>query len=79
MLPRKIEQLDHVLVRVNNLENSILDFKKLGFKVYLGNDKKNCHHAMIYFKDGSFLELIDQSKFPSFMRYIAGKSIVNYL
>ncbi|CAM1373514.1 VOC family protein [Tenacibaculum xiamenense] len=70
-------KIDHVLLRVDNLENTMNDFKDLGFRVYPGNSKKNCHHAMIYFKDGSFLELIDQSMFPRVFRFLARIKILN--
>ncbi len=70
-------KIDHILLRVDNLENAINDFRNIGFKVYLGNNKKNCHHAMIYFEDGSFLELIDQSKFPRIFKFLARIKILN--
>jgi len=70
-------KLDHVLIRVDNLEDAVKDFENCGFRVYYGNSKPNCHHAMIYFRDGSFVELIDQSKFPSFFRFLARTGVLD--
>lgn len=69
-------EIDHVLIRVENLQDAISDFEGIGFKVYYGNNKKSCHHAMIYFQDGSFLELIDQTKFPKFFKFLARKGML---
>lgn len=72
-----MNKIDHILIHVKNLEKAIAEFQELGFCVHKGNNKKNCHHAMIYFKDGSFLELIDQNKFPSIFKFLAKKGILN--
>ncbi len=68
--------LDHILINVNNLANAVSDFENLGFNVYYGTRKKNCHHAMIYFQDGSFLELVDQTKFPKLITFLAKKGVL---
>jgi|GEM_PF-2308289 len=70
-------KIDHILIRVDNLQNAVSDFEDLGFKVYYGSNKKTCHHAMIYFRDGSFLELIDQTKFPGIFTFLAKMGILN--
>ena len=74
-----MKKIDHILVRVNHLEKAIVDFKNMGFKVYKGSNKKSCHHAMIYFQDDSFLELIDSSKFPGIVKILAKSGVMNYM
>ncbi|WP_435263546.1 VOC family protein [Tenacibaculum sp. nBUS_03] len=71
-------KIDHILIRVENLKSAVSDFENAGFQVYYGNNKDNCHHAMIYFQDRSFLELIDQTKFPPFFRFLSRKGVFNY-
>ncbi|QKX05495.1 hypothetical protein HN014_11395 [Aquimarina sp. TRL1] len=63
-----MERLDHVLIRVDNLETGIGDFRKEGFTVYPGEKGYN---AMIYFKDHSFIELVAPSRFPGIYTLLA--------
>lgn len=74
-----MKRIDHILINVENLEQAVLDFEQMGFNVFYGNTKKNCHHAMIYFSDKSFIELLDQSKFPSAFKFLAKKRILDCL
>lgn len=54
-------RIGHVLIKVNNLEKAVQDYEALGFRVTYGSDPKKATNAMIYFKDGSFLELFSTS------------------
>lgn len=47
----------HVLIKVENLSMAVEDFRKLGFTVTYGAPPEKATNAMIYFDDGSFLEL----------------------
>ncbi|MEL6537004.1 MAG: VOC family protein [Bacteroidota bacterium] len=71
--------LDHILIRVDDLASAVAEFESMGFKVYYGNAKKNCHHAMIYFQNGTFLELVDPNKFPGLFRFLAKKGWLDAL
>lgn len=53
-------KLDHAIIAVNELDNAIADFKALGFNPLFGGEHAGgtTHNALIYFKDGSYLELI---------------------
>jgi hypothetical protein len=49
--------IGHVLIKVDNLHQAVKDFEQIGFHVTYGSDPKKSSNAMIYFRDGSFLEL----------------------
>lgn len=70
---------DHILIRVDDLAHAVKEFESCGFNVHYGNAKKNCHHAMIYFQDGTFLELVDPSKFPGLYRFLAKSGFLGRL
>lgn len=70
-------RLDHILIRVDNLEKAMTDFREMGFNIYPGNAGKKCHHAMIYFQDESFIELIDPSKFPASLTFLSKVGVLN--
>ncbi len=74
-----MERLDHILIRVDNLENSVDDFRKAGFRVYFGASPEKAYNAMIYFQDNSFIELVDTSKFPLVLTFLAKIKITNLL
>ena len=52
--------LDHVVIRVNDLERVIADYTALGFTVQRGGTHADgvTHNALVGFADGSYLELI---------------------
>jgi catechol 2,3-dioxygenase-like lactoylglutathione lyase family enzyme len=52
--------LDHVVIRVRDLEQTIADFSELGFTVQRGGTHADgaTHNALIGFEDGSYFELI---------------------
>lgn len=57
MNPTPSFRLGHVLIKVTDLKKAVHDFEQLGFTVTYGSTPKKAKNAMIYFKDGSFLEL----------------------
>lgn len=73
-----VMKFDHVLIRVDNLRETVSEFQEMGFNVYYGNSKKKCHHAMIYFENGSFIEFIDQSVFPGILKFFAKSKILDF-
>jgi catechol 2,3-dioxygenase-like lactoylglutathione lyase family enzyme len=52
--------LDHIVIRVQDLEQTIADFGSLGFTVQRGGTHADgaTHNALIGFADGSYFELI---------------------
>jgi hypothetical protein len=51
--------LGHVLIKTDNFRSAAKDFEKLGFTVIFGSSEEKAANALIYFSDGSFLELYD--------------------
>lgn len=74
-----MKRLDHILIRVDDLEKCVNDFRKAGFKVYFGTNIKDSYNAMIYFQDKIFIELIDTNKFPKRLVFLAKTRIINLL
>ncbi len=52
--------LEHVIIHVDDLTQSIKDYESLGFTVTYGGQHGGgfSHNALIHFKDGSFIELV---------------------
>lgn len=50
-------KIGHVLIQVNHLETAIHEYRQMGFQVVSGGPPGKAHNALIYLKDGSFLEL----------------------
>lgn len=74
-----MNRLDHVLIRVDNLETSVNDFRNAGFKVYFGTNYNDSYNAMIYFQDNTFIELVDTNRFPMILIFLAKTRIINLL
>ena len=53
-------KFDHAIIAVNDLESAMADYKALGFNPIFGGEHVGgtTHNALIYFADGSYLELI---------------------
>ena len=49
--------LDHVVIIVSDLNESINNFRDLGFQVQAGGVNGPVHNALIFFKDGTYIEL----------------------
>jgi catechol 2,3-dioxygenase-like lactoylglutathione lyase family enzyme len=52
--------IDHVVIVVKNLSQTIRDYEQLGFTVIIGGEHahRGSHNALILFQDGSYVELI---------------------
>lgn len=50
-------KIGHVLIQVDHLEIAIRQYRQMGFQVVPGGLPGKTHNALIYLKDGSFLEL----------------------
>lgn len=50
-------QIGHILIKVDNLKEAVEDYEALGFRVTYGSVPGKSTNAMVYFEDGSFLEL----------------------
>jgi catechol 2,3-dioxygenase-like lactoylglutathione lyase family enzyme len=55
-----ITQIDHVVIVVNDLDQAIADYTKLGFTVIPGGKHTSgkTHNALVVFQDGSYFELL---------------------
>ncbi|MCZ2495286.1 VOC family protein [Xylophilus sp. Kf1] len=52
--------LDHIVIAVTDLEQTIADYAALGFQVLRGGDHpgRSSHNALVVFADGAYFELI---------------------
>ena len=57
-------RLSHVLLKVSDLDDAVDRYRKNGFEVEYGKAKKP-NNAMIYFADGTYLELLWKTGMPS--------------
>lgn len=75
-------KLDHIIYKVDNLDKAVELYKKNGFNVEYGKMKKS-YNAVIYFAKGPYLELLERTGMPSFMKKIlvlfAKRDFVNRL
>ncbi|MBH5319532.1 VOC family protein [Paenibacillus sp. GSMTC-2017] len=49
--------IGHILIKSNHLHQAVKEYEKAGFTVTYRTDPAKAHNALIYMKDGSFLEL----------------------
>ena len=61
--------LSHVLYKVSNLEDSVIEFQNRGFKVEFGSKNKP-HNALIYFSEGPYIELLNKAPVPFYTHLI---------
>ena len=58
--------IDHVIILVDDLDNGIEQYRKLGFTVTPGGKHpRYTHNALVTFADGSYLELIAFHEHPT--------------
>ncbi|RXZ82485.1 VOC family protein [Paenibacillaceae bacterium] len=55
--------IGHVLIKSKQLQQTVRDYEKLGFTVTYRTDPAKAHNALIYLRDGSFLELFNPKPF----------------
>lgn len=72
-------RLDHILIRVTDLDEAVADFKAMGFVVDYGTKPEKAYNAMIFFEDATFIELVDTSKMPLFVRLLVKTGILTYV
>lgn len=60
-------QASHVILKVSNLDDAILEYQQKGFAVEAGHSR-NPTNALIYFSQGPYLELLDGSHIPGFVK-----------
>ena len=69
-------RFDHAVIVVPELEQAISNFEALGFNVQRGGSSKPAHNALIYFSDGTYIELITLVSRPARLvfrfLYVAG-------
>jgi len=53
----KALSFDHAVIIVSDLEEAIANFNSLGFDVQRGGTTGPVHNALIYFRDGTYIEL----------------------
>ncbi|ABR49965.1 conserved hypothetical protein [Alkaliphilus metalliredigens QYMF] len=65
----------HLIYKVNNLKNAVEEWENKGFVVEYGKPK-NPINALIYFSEGPYIELLESTGMPKFVKgvfKIAGK------
>ena len=62
-------KLSHIIIKVDNLEKAVKEWTEKGFVVEYGKSK-NPYNALIYFKDGPYVELFERCGIPRFLKKI---------
>mgnify|MGYP002720773828 FL=1 len=62
-------KISHVLYKVNNLEDTVSQFRNQGFTVEYGKKDKP-YNALIYFEEGPYIELIQRMYMPIIVQKI---------
>ena len=52
-----VVSFDHAVIIVSDLDEAIANFESLGFHVQRGGTTGPVHNALIYFQDGTYIEL----------------------
>jgi len=61
-------KVSHILYKADNLYATIAAYRKNGFVVEYGKNKKP-HNALIYFSEGPYLEIFHNPTIPKFIKY----------
>ncbi|MDO4753943.1 MAG: VOC family protein [Bacillota bacterium] len=62
-------KLSHILMKVDNLDRAVREYREKGFVVEYGI-AKNPYNALIYFSEGPYIELIARTGMPSFIKVL---------
>lgn len=62
-------KLSHIIIKVDNLQNAVKEWTEKGFTVEYGKSK-NPYNALIYFKDGPYIELFERCGLPKFLKLL---------
>lgn len=57
----------HIILKVDNLEKGVQEYKNKGFAVEYGK-MKNPINALIYFSEGPYIELLDGTRMPELFK-----------
>lgn len=60
-------KLSHVTFKVDNLAESVAEWEEKGFCVEYGQEE-NAKNALIYFKEGAYVELLHLKPLPTWMK-----------
>ena len=75
--------MDHVIILVDELERASADFRALGLTVTPGGEHGEglSHNALIYFADGTFLELLafKRGRRTSVLRWLYRRGALGFL
>jgi hypothetical protein len=55
---KEMVSFDHAVITVSDLDTAIANFQSLGFQVQRGGTTGPVHNALIFFRDGTYIELI---------------------
>lgn len=61
--------VSHILYKVNNLESAVKEWRKKGFVVEYGKEE-NPYNALIYFSEGPYIELFNNSGMPKIAKFL---------
>ena len=62
-------KLSHILIKVNDLDKAVKEWQDKGFIVEYGK-KHNPYNALIYFKNGAFIELFKFNGLPKIINHL---------
>lgn len=62
-------KVSHIIIKVNCLDEAVKEWTKNGFIVEYGK-KKNSYNALIYFKEGPYIELYERCGMPSLLKKV---------
>jgi len=62
-------KLGHIIYKVDDLDEAVKEYTKKGFTVEYGKKKKP-YNALIYFAEGPYFELLENTGMPSFVKKI---------
>lgn len=51
-------KVSHIIYKVTDLKEAVERFKECGFRVIYGSDPKKASNALVWFKDGPFIEIM---------------------
>ncbi len=64
--------IGHILIKTNRLKQTVSSYESLGFTITYRVLPEKSHNAMIYFRDGSFLELFNPKPLQVSDKFILG-------
>lgn len=75
-------KLGHIVYKVDDLDKAVNEYRKKGFTVEYGK-KKQPYNALIYFAQGPYFELLQNTDMPTFIKLVLNffgkKAFINRL